>query len=79
MVGNLTYLIFLNETDEGSPLDLHGLPGAVVQGHYEVEEVTLAQVAGRLLLEVRSPYAYAAVEMKKVSNEKNVSNKKQGE
>lgn len=44
--------ILLDETDEGRPLDLDGLPVAIVQRDHKVEEVRLAQIAGRLLLEV---------------------------
>ena len=50
-------LVLFNEGDEGGALDLDGLPGAVVEGDDEVEEVGLAQVGGRLLLEVRPAQA----------------------
>lgn len=46
------YLVFLDEGDEGRPLHLHRLSGAVVEGDDEVEEVGLPQVGRRLLLEV---------------------------
>ena len=48
------YLVFLDEGDEGGPLDLDGLSGSVVERDDEVEEVRLAQVRRRLLLEVRA-------------------------
>lgn len=52
IIAIVIYLVFLDEGDEGGPLDLDGLAGAVVEGDDEVEEVGLAQVGGRLLLEV---------------------------
>lgn len=42
----------LHEVDEAGALDLDGLPRPVVEGDDEVEEVGLAEVVGRLLLEV---------------------------
>ena len=51
------HLVLLYEGDESGSLDLDGLPGAVVEGDDEVEEVGLAQVGGRLLLEVRPAQA----------------------
>ena len=47
------HVVLLYEADEGRPLDLDGLAAAVVEGDDEVEEVGLAEVARRLLLEVR--------------------------
>lgn len=49
----MTYLIFFDETNEGGALDFNRLPGSVVQGDDEMEEIRFAQVARRLLLEVR--------------------------
>lgn len=45
-------MVLLNESNEGGALDLDGLPGPVVQCYDKVKEVRLAQIAGRLLLEV---------------------------
>lgn len=60
MINRNPYLILLNEADESSPLDLDRLSGPVVQRYDEVKEVALAQVAGRLLLEVGPAYTHAA-------------------
>ena len=57
-----TNLIFLDEGDEGGPLDLDGLTRSVVEGDDEVEEVGLPQVGGRLLLEVSSSDARSNAE-----------------
>ena len=46
--------VLLDEGDERGPLHLDRLPRAVVQRDHEVEEVGLAQVRRRLLLEVRA-------------------------
>jgi len=53
--GHIFNLIFLDEGDERGSLDLDGLAGAVVEGDDEVEEVGLAEVRRRLLLEVCTP------------------------
>lgn len=45
-------LLVLDESRELRPLDLHRLIRAIVQGNDEVEEVGLAKVGGRVLLEV---------------------------
>ena len=52
----LTDLVFLDEVDERGALHLDGLTLAVVQRQHEVEEVAFAQVAGRLLLKVRTTH-----------------------
>ena len=52
---HISNLIFLDEGDERGSLDLDGLAGAVVEGDDEVEEVGLAEVRRRLLLEVGTP------------------------
>lgn len=44
----------LNKVHEGGPLHLHRLPVSVVERQDEVEEVGLAEIGGRLLLEVSS-------------------------
>lgn len=56
------HLLLLDKVHEVCPLDLHGLTLAVVQSQNEVEEVGLAQVGGRLLLEVSPSQTHAAAE-----------------
>ena len=46
------YLVFLDETDESWTFNLDGLSGSVIQGDDEMEEIRLAKIAGRLLLEM---------------------------
>ena len=46
-----THRFVLNEADEEAPLNFDVLPVPVEEGENEVEEVALAQVVGRLLLE----------------------------
>ena len=48
----LTHLVVLDKVHEGGPLHLHRLAVSVVERQDEVEEVGLAEVGGRLLLEV---------------------------
>lgn len=57
-----TYLLLLDKVHEVCPLDLHRLTLAVVQSQDEVEEVGLAQVRRRLLLEVSPGQTHAAAE-----------------
>ena len=52
-----TDLVFLDETDEGRPLDLDRLTGSIVESDDKVEKVGLSQVGGRLLLEMGSAHA----------------------
>lgn len=59
---SLTHLFFLNKVHESRPLDLHGLALSVVQRQDKVEEVGLAQVGGRLLLEVCPRETHAAAD-----------------
>jgi hypothetical protein len=49
-----THFVFLNEIDEGCSFDLDWLWVTVVKGENEMEEVRLAEIARRLLLEVGS-------------------------
>lgn len=55
-----THLILFNESNESSAFNFDRLTGTIVQRYNEVEEVALAQVAGRLLFEVRATDTYAA-------------------
>lgn len=61
------HLLLLDEVHEVGPLDLHRLTLAVVESQDEVEEVGLAQVGRRLLLEVspRQTHAAAEIEVRK--------------
>lgn len=56
------HLLLLDKVHEVGPLDLHRLTLAVVQSQDEVEEVGLAQVGRRLLLEVSPGQTHAAAE-----------------
>ena len=56
------HLLLLDEVHEVGPLDLHRLTLPVVQRQDEVEEVGLAQVGGRLLLEVRPGQTHSAAD-----------------
>lgn len=51
----LTYRLFFYESYECRSLNFYWLAVSVVEGEYEVEKVALPEVAGRLLLEMRSP------------------------
>lgn len=55
------FRVLLDEANEGGTLDLNGLPGAIVERNHKVKEVGLAQIAGRLLLEVGAADAQAAI------------------
>ena len=50
----VSYLIFLDETDEGCPFNLN--PGAelVIQRDDKMKKITLTQISRRLLLELSS-------------------------
>ena len=65
-----SYLVFLDEVDEGSSLDFHRLSLFVVQRQHEVEEVGLAQVRRRLFLEVCTRQGDAKTERLWVSYER---------
>lgn len=57
-----THLLLLHKVNEGGSLYLHGLTLSVVQSQHEVEEVGLAEVGGRLLLEVCPGETHAAAD-----------------
>ena len=63
----ITYLVFLDETDERRALDFNRLPGPVVQGDDEVEEIRFAQVARRLFFKVRATDAQSKCIEKSIS------------
>jgi len=61
-------VIFLDEADEGCPLNFDWLARAVVESYYKVEEVGLSQIAGWLFLEVSSSNADAETKIKQAHN-----------
>ena len=52
--GGRGYLVFFDKVDEGCSFDFDWLSLEVVEGDDEVEEVGLAKVRRRLLLEMRT-------------------------
>jgi len=54
------YSVLLDKVNEGSPLYLYHLSMSVIEGEDQVKEVTLAQVARRLLLEMSSSNGHTA-------------------
>lgn len=62
----IRFRVLLDEANKGGTLDLNGLAGAIVERNHKVKEVGLAQIAGRLLLEVGAADAQAAIRSREI-------------
>lgn len=62
LVDMQTHLFLLYKVNEGGSLYFHRLTLSVVQSQHEVEEVGLAKVGGRLLLEVCPSKTHSAAD-----------------
>lgn len=62
----IRFRVLLDEANEGGTLDLNGLAGTIVERNHKVKEVGLAQIAGRLFLEVGAADAQAAIRSREI-------------